>query len=99
MCVIVVGGMDRLVEDYIKVGEQMGVKLKVFTKRVTDFSSKIGDVDALVVFTNKVSHPVKHQATKFSKKTNKPIFMCHSCGVCSLKNALKELKDTIEAKR
>ncbi|WP_291490216.1 DUF2325 domain-containing protein, partial [Desulfurella sp.] len=64
MCVLVVGGMDKLVEDYVKAGEQMGVKLKVFTKKVTDFPSKIGGVDALIVFTNKVSHPAKNQAVK-----------------------------------
>ncbi|MGB9744806.1 MAG: DUF2325 domain-containing protein [Desulfurella sp.] len=99
MCVLVVGGMDRLEDDYIKVANKMGIKLKVFTKRVTDFSSKIGEVDALIVFTNKVSHPAKNQVAKFSKKTNKPVFLCHSCGICSLKNALKELKYAIEQKR
>lgn len=93
MCVLVVGGMDRLKDDYIKTAECMGVELKVYTKRVGDFRSRIGSIDGIIIFTNKVSHPAKDQIFKFFKKTNKPLCMSHSCGICSLKKSLLELKE------
>jgi hypothetical protein len=92
MCVLVVGGMDRLEDDYIKTAKNMGVDLKVYTKRIGNFSSRIGNVDEVVIFTNKVSHPAKNQISKFLKKSGKSVCMCHSCGICSLKKALLELK-------
>lgn len=98
MCVLVVGGMDRLEDDYIKTAKNMGIDLKVFTKRVGDFSSRIGSIDGVVIFTNKVSHPAKNQIVKFLKNTDKPVCMYHSCGICSLKKALVELKEKIKSR-
>ncbi len=92
MCVLAVGGMDRLERDYINAAHQEGVKLKVYTKRVTQFFSKIGEADGVVIFTNKVSHEAKNRAVAYSKKFNKPVVMCGACGVCSLKKALSDLK-------
>ena len=97
MCVLEVGGMDRLEDDYIKTAKEMGIDLKVYTKRVGDFSSRIGSIDGVIIFTNKVSHPAKNQIFKFLKKTDKPVCMYHSCGICSLKRALLELKEKTKA--
>ncbi len=97
MCVLAVGGMDRLEKDYVNVAYQEGVRLKVYTKRVTQFFSKIGDVDGIIIFTNKVSHEAKNRAIDYSKKFNIPVVMCHSCGVCTLKKALFDLKEQKQA--
>ncbi|MFZ5998171.1 MAG: DUF2325 domain-containing protein [Nitrospirota bacterium] len=88
MCVAVIGGMDRLERHYKEEAEKKGIDLRVFTKASTDISSKIGNVDALVIFTNKVSHRIKREATDVAKTKGIPVFMYHSCGICTLRDCL-----------
>jgi len=88
MCVALVGGMDRLERQYINEAERAGVDLKVFTKPEANMASKIGSVDAVIIFTNKVSHRAKKEVVSIAKARNIPIFMYHSCGVCTLRDCL-----------
>ncbi len=94
MCVALIGGMDRLERHYIDEARRLGVKLKVFTKSETCMASKIGSVNAVVIFTNKVSHKAKKEAMNIAKAKNIPVFMYHSCGVCTLRDCLNCLKNT-----
>lgn len=88
MCVAVIGGMDRLERHYRDEAEKIGIDLRVFTKASTDISSKIRNVDALVIFTNKVSHRIKREAAEVAKAKSIPVFMYHSCGICTLRDCL-----------
>ncbi len=92
MCVALIGGMDRLERQYINEAERFGIDLKVFTKPEAGIASKIKNVDALVIFTNKVSHRAKKEVIGIAKARNIPVFMYHSCGVCTLRDCLKCLK-------
>lgn len=93
MCVAVIGGMDRLERNYITEAEKLGIDLKVFTKPETEMASKIRNVDALVIFTNKVSHKAKREAMNVARAKNIPVFMRHSCGICTLRDYLTCLKN------
>ncbi len=93
MCIAVIGGMDRLERDYITEAEKLGVRLKVYTKPASDIISRIKNVDGVVIFTNKVSHRARNEALKVAKSRNIPVYMSHSCGVCTLKNCLKCFKN------
>lgn len=86
MCVALIGGMDRLERNYVNEAEKNGIKLKVFTKPETNIALKVKNVDAVVIFTNKVSHKVKREVMNVAKARNIPIFMYHSCGVCTLRD-------------
>lgn len=88
MNVVLIGGMDRLERHYVEEAESCGVQLKVFTKSQAGLSSKIGSPEAMILFTNKVSHRVRNEALNMAKARNIPVHMCHSCGVCSLRNCL-----------
>lgn len=88
MCIALFGGMDRLERHYIEEAESVGIDLKVFSKQQLNFGSKIKNVDAMVIFTNKVSHNVKAKAMKEAKAYGIPVYMHHSCGVCSLRECL-----------
>lgn len=94
MCVALIGGMDRLERQYIDEAERVGVNLKVFTKPEANMTSKIGLVDAVVIFTNKVSHKAKKEVMNAAKARNIRIFMHHSCGICSLRDCLSFLKNS-----
>lgn len=97
MCVALIGGMDRLERHYISEAEKLGIDLRVFTKAESQISSKIKNMDAMVIFTNKVSHRVKKEAVNTAKAMNIPVLMYHSCGVCTLRDCLSCLKRNAEA--
>jgi hypothetical protein len=92
MCVALIGGMDRLGRHYMDEAEKHGIDLRVFTKPETGISSKIGQMDAVVIFTNKVSHKAKREAVQIAKARNIPVFMHHSCGICTLRDCLNCMK-------
>ena len=92
MCIALVGGMDRLKRHYINEARQFGVELKVFTKHKAGILSKIRNVDAIVIFTNKVSHTAKKEVVNVAKTKKIPVFMYHSCGICTLRDCLSCLK-------
>ena len=88
MCVALIGGMDRLERHYMEEAGKSGVDLRVFSQLEAKFLSKMKAVDAVVIFTNKVSHKLKKQAMDAAKANGIPVFMHHSCGVCTLRECL-----------
>ncbi|GAB6184385.1 DUF2325 domain-containing protein [Thermodesulfovibrio hydrogeniphilus] len=96
MSIMLLGGMDRLVEHYENEAKKMGVKLKVYTKGAKNVTKKIGKVDAVLIFTDKIAHPVKHEVVSYAKTKGIPCFMAHSCGLCTLRKCLEQLKKLYE---
>lgn len=92
MSIALIGGMDRLERHYIQEAKKAGVELRVFTRSEVDISSKLKNLDGIVIFTNKVSHRVKNQAVTAAKANDIPVFMHHSCGLCTLRECLKCMK-------
>ena len=88
MCVALVGGMDRLERRYIEEARRLGIDLRVFTRPETGLKSKIENVDAVVVFTNKVSHEARNIVMKTARSRGTPVYVHHSCGICSLRDCL-----------
>jgi len=89
MSVVLVGGMDRLGNQYRKVAKRMGMELRIFNQSENDLDGKIGRAEAVVIFTNKVSHQARNQAVSAAKRRGIPLFMHHGCGVCTLRECLK----------
>ena len=56
MSVVIIGGHDRMVEQYKTICREHKCKAKVFTQMSANLSKKIGCPDLLVLFTNTVSH-------------------------------------------
>lgn len=94
MCVALIGGMDRLERHYVVEAERFGIELKVFTKFETKIASKIKNVDALVIFTNKVSHKARGEVMSIARAENIPVLMYHSCGICTLRDCFNCLINT-----
>ncbi|MBU5613037.1 DUF2325 domain-containing protein [Geomonas azotofigens] len=89
MCIALIGGMDRLGKHYLEEAERAGVKLQFFSTSETNIASKLKKADAMVIFTNKVSHRVKIEAMQVAKAKNIPVLMEHACGVCTFRNCLQ----------
>jgi hypothetical protein len=88
MCIALIGGMDRLGRHYIHEAEKFGINLKVFNTAETGIASKMKNADAVVIFTNKVSHRARKEAMNMVRSNNIPVFQYHSCGVCTLRDCL-----------
>lgn len=88
MCVAVIGGMDRLGHHYKSEAKQAGVKLKIFSQAENNLDAKLRNVDALLIFTNKVSHRARKEALNAVKNSEIPVLQLHSCGVCTLRDCL-----------
>lgn len=88
MSIALIGGMDRLKCSYLQEAKKLDITLKVFNKSEVKLSSKIKNMDAIIIFTNKVSHRIKREVTNIAKTRSIPILMHHSSGVCALRNCL-----------
>ena len=88
MCVALIGGMERLERHYLDEAGRLGIDMRVFNRSEANIGSKIRNVDAMVIFTNKVSHRVKTEAMKEAKAHDIPVFMHHACGICTLRDCL-----------
>lgn len=91
MCAALVGGMDRLKREYINTAKDQGITLKVFTGQESNISQRLGGVDMVIIFTNKVSHEAKKKAFKLAKTNNIPLQLLHACGVSTLSEHLREI--------
>ncbi|HLE41754.1 MAG TPA: DUF2325 domain-containing protein [Nitrospirota bacterium] len=88
MCIALIGGMDRLERHYKNEAEKFGVDLKVFNASAAGIASKVKAADAVVIFTNKVSHRARKEVVTMARSRNIPVFQYHSCGVCTLRDCL-----------
>jgi hypothetical protein len=89
MSVVLIGGMDRLERQYLDEAARAGVSLRVFNTAKPGIASKLKNVDAVVIFTNKVSHRARNEVLSAARANNIPVFMHHACGVCTLRECLK----------
>ncbi|CAK7077580.1 DUF2325 domain-containing protein [Tissierella carlieri] len=92
MCIVLVGGHDRMHDDYREIGDKHGYKMKIFTQMPSRFNKNIGEPQAIVLFTNTVSHKMALTATKEAKRKKIPILRCHTSSKNSLEETLLQLK-------
>ena len=92
MCIALIGGMDRLERHYRNEAEKFGVDLKVFNTSEIGIASKMKNADAVVIFTNKVSHRARKEVMNTARLRNVPVYQYHSCGVCTLRDCLNCLQ-------
>ena len=74
MSVVIVGGHDRMVRQYMDICKKFNCKGKVFTQLPGNFKGQIGQADLIILFTSTVSHiMVKRRSTGGRKKTILPL--------------------------
>jgi hypothetical protein len=87
MCVVIIGGNDRMVCRYKDICGEYGCDAKVFTQAKTNMECIIGNPDLIVLFTNPVSHKMANIAKKKAAKGGIALVQSH-CGSC---NALRTI--------
>ena len=96
--IALIGGIERLGRRYRDEAEGLGIRLRVYNEAATALAGRVSNVDAVVIFTNKVSHRAKREAASIAKARNIPLVMSHSCGVCTLRHCLNCIRNKKGAK-
>lgn len=102
MCIAVIGGVRRLEPHYLREAERMGIELRLFNDPGVAVADKLCRADAVIIFTNMVSHNGRRLAKKAARIHGIPVFMHHTCGLCTLReclNCLRILNDAPSEKR
>lgn len=89
MSVVIVGGNDRMIRQYINLCRQYQCRAKVFTQMQSDLKNKIGQPDLLVLFTGTTSHKMIQSALCGIKGSNTVVQRCHSSSMSALKGILE----------
>lgn len=91
MSVVVVGGHDRMHNEYKDIADKHGCKIKIFTQMPARFDKIIGVPDAIIILTSTVSHKMVSVAVKEAKKKKIQILRCHTSSGNSLEETLRNL--------
>lgn len=97
MSIVLVGGHDRMHDEYKGICSKRGHRLKVYTQMPARFDKAIGNPDGIVLFTSTVSHKMMITALKEAKKKNIPVLRCHSSSATSLTEVLQQLENGLQA--
>ena len=73
MSVVIVGGHDRMVRQYMDICKKFNCKGKVFTQLPGNFKGQIGQADLIILFTSTVSHIMVNGAVQEAEKTILPL--------------------------
>ncbi len=90
MCVVIVGGHDRMHRQYKEICKNYGCKCKVFTQYAAKMASQIGSPDLLVLFTGTVSHKMVAVALDQAKRSETTVERYHSASATALEEVLKK---------
>jgi len=90
MSVVIVGGNERMENQYEEICKGYGFKAKVFTKEKGNLSRKIGVPNLMILFTNTVSHKMVNSAVTEAKRNNVRIVRVHSSSASALNSVLRE---------
>jgi hypothetical protein len=91
MSIVVVGGHDRMHNEYKDIGSRYGHKVKVYTQMPASFNKVIGNPDVILLLTNTVSHKMVRTALKEAKRKNIPVVRCHNSSAIAMEGSVKEL--------
>ncbi len=88
MTVAILGGLDRLKGNYEKQAKNLGMDVRIFSRRVPNLPKRLRDVNGIVVFTGTISHPLVIEAVKVARSRGIPIERSHTSSISGLKRCL-----------
>ncbi|MBQ3049911.1 MAG: DUF2325 domain-containing protein [Oscillospiraceae bacterium] len=89
MSVVIVGGNECMVRQYIDLCKKYNCRAKVFCKMHDGLKNKVGNPDLMVLLTNTTSHKMVRCAISEIKGQNTVVARSHSSSISALKNILE----------
>ena len=88
MSIVIVGGNECMVRQYMDVCRDYNCRAKVFCKMRDGLKNKVGNPELLVLFTNTTSHKMVKCALSEVKGKETIIERSHSSSISALKGIL-----------
>ena len=82
MSVVIVGGHDRMVCQYMKICKNYKCKAKIFTQMSASMDKQMGTPDLFILFTNTVSHKMIRCALDEVDEGETQVVRCHTSRDC-----------------
>ena len=92
MSVVIIGGNERMEQQYKQICKKHKCKAKVFTRMSGNLKTQIGQPDLIILFTSTVAHKMVHCAVAEAERKNIIVERSHS----SSANALNEILNRAE---
>ena len=90
MSVVIIGGNERMEQQYKQICKKHNCKAKVFTRMSGNLKTQIGQPDLFVLFTNTVSHKMVKCAMDGAKRSNARVVRCHTSSGAALTEILEQ---------
>lgn len=89
MRVVIIGGNECMVRQYIELCQSYQCRAKVFAKKKGSLHNQLGSPDLLVLFTNTMSHRMVRCALSEIKGTHTMIARSHTSSMAALRSILE----------
>lgn len=93
MTIVLVGGHDRMHDEYRSLGDKRGHKVKVLTQMCPRFGKVLGRPDAIIIFTSTVSHGMARTAAAEARRQGIPVVRSHTSSGSSLEDMFSLLEE------
>ena len=90
MSVVIVGGHDRMVCQYMKICKNYKCKAKIFTQMSASMDKQMGTPDLFILFTNTVSHKMVRCVLDEVDENRTDIVRCHTSSGTALAEILEK---------
>ena len=90
MSVVIIGGNERMEQQYKEICKRYRCKAKVFTRMSGNLKTQIGQPDLIILFTSTVAHKMVHCALREAQRYNIPVERAHSSSASALDSVLKD---------
>lgn len=99
MTVAIVGGLNRLNEQYAKLAKEENLDLRVFNCYSPSLSKRIVQSDGVILFTNLISHKAARHVYKLARDNKINLICRHNCSISAVQSCIAELKNSDNACR
>ncbi|HZD40389.1 MAG TPA: DUF2325 domain-containing protein [Terriglobales bacterium] len=90
MTVVILGGLDRFKHRYEALAAAEGINLRVFPGRIRNLSCKLSGADAIIMFTDLVSHSTAKTVYHHARCQNKNLICSHKSSLSAAKHCLEQ---------
>ncbi|MEA4853474.1 MAG: DUF2325 domain-containing protein [Christensenella sp.] len=90
MSVVIVGGNECMIRQYLTLCKQYNCRAKVLIEMRGTVRNKIGNPDLMVLFTSTLSHKMLRCAMSVTKGGNTVIARSHTSSMSALKEILEK---------
>ena len=90
MSVVIIGGNERMEQQYKQICKRYKCKAKIFTRMAGNLKTQIGQPDLIILFTSTVAHKMVHCALKEAQRQDVRVERSHSSSANALDGILSQ---------